>query len=60
MDSAEEFLAQALRCMRLGRSVTNPEVKKDLRTMALDFMSRATRTVEAEALATDIQQKSVD
>jgi hypothetical protein len=60
MDSAEEFLAQALRCMRLERSITDPDIKKDLRTMALDFMSRATRTVEAETVATGVQRNSID
>jgi hypothetical protein len=56
MDSAEAFLAEALRCMRLERSVTDPDVKKDLRTMALDFMSRAKRSVEAKSLATSVQE----
>jgi hypothetical protein len=59
MDSAEEYLAQALRCVRLGKSVVSPVLKRDLCMMALEYMGKATRTVEAEAAAVGGERNSI-
>jgi hypothetical protein len=53
MDSAEECLAQALRCVRLRRTVVSPELKRDLGMMALEYLGRATRTIGSEQNSID-------
>jgi hypothetical protein len=48
MNNAEHLLGEALRCVRLGQTISDPDVRETLRSMALDFMDKANRAVEAE------------
>ena len=48
MNNAEYLLAEALRCVRARQTINDPDVRESLRSMALDFVDKAGRAVEAE------------